>query len=86
MKATGIVRRVDELGRVCLPKELRMTRNIKEGDPLEIFVDGNMICLSPIPEERCRLCGSAEHLSEIGSNYICHDCRCAVVDSFSESN
>ncbi|WP_164914424.1 AbrB/MazE/SpoVT family DNA-binding domain-containing protein [Aminipila luticellarii] len=39
MKATGIVRRVDDLGRVVLPKELRRVLGIKEGDPLEIFVD-----------------------------------------------
>jgi AbrB family transcriptional regulator (stage V sporulation protein T) len=39
MKATGIVRRVDELGRVVLPKELRRTLEIREGDPMEIFTD-----------------------------------------------
>ena len=39
MKATGIVRRIDDLGRVVIPKELRRTMRIKEGDPLEIFVD-----------------------------------------------
>lgn len=40
MKSTGIVRKVDELGRIVIPKELRRTLNIEEGDPLEIFVDG----------------------------------------------
>lgn len=39
MKATGIVRRIDDLGRVVIPKEIRRTMRIKEGDPLEIFVD-----------------------------------------------
>ena len=39
MKATGIVRRVDDLGRVVIPREIRRTMNIREGDPLEIFVD-----------------------------------------------
>ena len=39
MKATGIVRRIDELGRVVIPKEIRRTLRIKEGDPLEIFTD-----------------------------------------------
>ncbi len=39
MKATGIVRRVDDLGRVVIPKEIRRTMSIREGDPLEIFVD-----------------------------------------------
>jgi stage V sporulation protein T len=45
MKATGIVRRIDDLGRVIIPKELRRTLKIREGDPLEIFIDndGNVI-------------------------------------------
>ncbi|HVI43148.1 MAG TPA: AbrB/MazE/SpoVT family DNA-binding domain-containing protein, partial [Anaerovoracaceae bacterium] len=43
MKATGIVRRVDDLGRMVIPKEIRRTHNIKEGDPMEIFIDGENI-------------------------------------------
>ena len=39
MKATGIVRRIDDLGRVVIPKEIRRTHRIKEGDPLEIYTD-----------------------------------------------
>ena len=39
MKATGIVRRIDELGRIVVPKEIRRTLRIREGDPLEIFTD-----------------------------------------------
>lgn len=41
MKATGIIRRIDDLGRVVIPKEIRRTLRIREGDPLEIYVDGN---------------------------------------------
>lgn len=41
MKATGIVRRIDELGRVVIPKEIRRTMRIREGDPLEIFTNGD---------------------------------------------
>ncbi len=41
MKATGIIRRVDDLGRVVIPKEIRRTLKIREGDPLEIFLDDN---------------------------------------------
>ena len=51
MKATGIVRRIDELGRVVIPKEIRRTLHIKEGDPLEIFTDRDELMLkkySPI--------------------------------------
>ena len=39
MKATGVVRRIDDLGRIVIPKEIRRTLRIKEGDPLEIFTD-----------------------------------------------
>lgn len=39
MKATGIIRRIDDLGRVVIPKEIRRSMNIKEGDPLEIYID-----------------------------------------------
>lgn len=45
MKATGIIRKIDELGRITLPKEMRRVYDIKEGDPMEIFVDGDAICL-----------------------------------------
>ena len=41
MKATGIVRRIDDLGRVVIPKEIRRTMRIREGDPLEIYTDRN---------------------------------------------
>ena len=45
MKATGVVRRIDDLGRIVIPKEIRKTLRIKEGDPLEIFTekDGDII-------------------------------------------
>ena len=47
MKATGIVRRIDDLGRVVIPKEIRRTLRIREGDPLEVYVDSNMVILTP---------------------------------------
>ena len=59
MKATGIVRRIDDLGRVVIPKEIRKTMHIKEGDPLEIFVDGKTIMLKkyqPSTEELAEEC------------------------------
>ena len=59
MKSTGFVRRIDDLGRVVIPKELRRTLRIKEGDPLEIFVDGKTIMLKkyqPSTEELAEEC------------------------------
>lgn len=49
MRATGIVRRIDDLGRVVIPKEIRRTLSIREGDPLEIFIDPNerAVCFKP---------------------------------------
>ena len=52
MKATGIVRRIDELGRVVIPREIRKTLGIKEGDPLEIYLDDSCgLVLKPYHEE-----------------------------------
>ena len=45
MKATGIVRRIDDLGRVVIPKEVRRSMRINEGDPLELYTDGDIICV-----------------------------------------
>lgn len=51
MKATGIIRRIDDLGRVIIPKEIRRVLSIREGDPLEIHIDDNMVCYRKyIPE------------------------------------
>ncbi|MEK5461014.1 AbrB/MazE/SpoVT family DNA-binding domain-containing protein [Bacillus sp. FSL R5-0293] len=58
MKNTGIKRKVDQLGRVVLPKELRKTLNIKETDPLEIFVDGESVIFKKYErEEACIITG-----------------------------
>ncbi|QNP18334.1 AbrB/MazE/SpoVT family DNA-binding domain-containing protein (plasmid) [Bacillus pumilus] len=58
MKNTGIVRKVDQLGRVVLPKELRNTLNIKETDPLEIFVEGESVIFQKYKrEEACIITG-----------------------------
>lgn len=56
MKNTGIVRKVDELGRVVIPKELRNTLGINERDPLEIYVEGHKIILQKY-QNRCLFCG-----------------------------
>ncbi|WP_457786213.1 AbrB/MazE/SpoVT family DNA-binding domain-containing protein [[Kitasatospora] papulosa] len=74
MKATGIVRRVDELGRVVIPKELRRTLGIAEGDPLEIFVDGERIVLGKYAPG-CYLCGDVDVESkEFYGRQICTKC------------
>ncbi len=67
MKATGIVRRIDELGRVVIPKEIRRTLRIREGDPLELFTDRDELMLkkySPIASLERFAEGTAKSLSE----------------------
>ena len=63
MKATGVVRRVDELGRVVLPCELRKVMHIKDRDSLEVFVSGDKIVLKKY-EQACTFTGSADELVE----------------------
>jgi AbrB family transcriptional regulator, transcriptional pleiotropic regulator of transition state genes len=73
MKSTGIVRRVDELGRIVLPIELRRTLDIAEKDPLEIYVDESSIILSKY-EPACIFCGSAKGIENIKGKNICNAC------------
>ena len=73
MKATGIVRKVDELGRIVLPMELRRTLGIQKEDPVEIFVDENNIILRKY-EPACIFCGSATGVSIIRNKNICRVC------------
>ncbi len=73
MKATGIVRKIDELGRVVLPIELRRTMNLEVRDPVEIFLDGDAIVLRKY-EAACLFCGSTHNLSMFRGKQICFDC------------
>ena len=73
MKSTGIVRRVDELGRIVLPKELRDTLYIKEKDPIEILVDGEDIVLRKFARG-CVFCGSVEAVFDFFVRSVCVAC------------
>ena len=73
MKSIGIVRKVDELGRVVLPIELRRTLGISEKDPLEIFVDGDKIILKKY-ETACIFCGNTNDVIEFKDKNVCSDC------------
>lgn len=73
MKATGIVRKVDELGRIVLPIELRRTLNINIKDPVEIFVDDDCIILKKY-EPTCVFCGSADNIQQIHGKSVCGAC------------
>ncbi|MCI8649415.1 MAG: AbrB/MazE/SpoVT family DNA-binding domain-containing protein [Anaerotruncus sp.] len=73
MKATGIVRKVDELGRIVLPIELRRTLDINEKDSLEIYVDGNHIILKKY-EPACIFCNSSVDVVNFKGKIICMEC------------
>jgi transcriptional pleiotropic regulator of transition state genes len=73
MKSTGIVRKVDELGRIVLPIELRRTMGIAERDPLEIYVDGNTIVLRQF-QDSCVFCNSSNDVTVFKGKNVCNDC------------
>ena len=73
MKSTGIVRRVDELGRIVLPIELRRTLDISERDSLEIYVDGSSIVLKKY-QPACIFCDDAKDVVSYKGKNICAKC------------
>lgn len=74
MHDTGIVRRVDDLGRIVIPMELRRSLGIKVKDPLEIFVEGERIILAR-PKESCVVCGETNpRMATVKGRLICPEC------------
>ncbi len=73
MKSTGVVRQLDNLGRVVLPIELRRTLGISVKDPLEVFVEGEDIILRKY-QPGCVFCGETENLTVFRDKQVCRDC------------
>ena len=73
MKSTGIIRKVDELGRIVLPIELRRTLDIAERDELEIYMENDRIILQKY-EPACIFCGSSRNLVTHCGKNICQEC------------
>lgn len=73
MKSTGVVRKIDDLGRVVLPIELRRTLNIDIKDPVEIFVEGDLVLLKKY-EPACVFCGEAKYVQNFRGKNVCHKC------------
>ncbi|MDU2064385.1 MAG: AbrB/MazE/SpoVT family DNA-binding domain-containing protein [Sporomusaceae bacterium] len=73
MKSTGIVRKVDELGRIVMPRELRRTLDINEGDRIEVFVDGEQIILKKFVDS-CVFCGQSAELAKYKEKPVCLAC------------
>ncbi len=74
MKSTGIARKVDELGRIVLPKELRVILNINEKDPLEIYVDEDNRIILRKYEPACIFCNGMNGIVNYKGYNFCKDC------------
>lgn len=78
MKSTGIVRKIDELGRIVIPKELRRTLSIEDNvDSMEIFIDGNMIVLKKY-EPACMFCNDAKDVVNYKGRNVCKACLAEI--------
>lgn len=73
MRSIGVVRKVDELGRIVLPIELRRTLDIKEKDSLEIFTEGETVILKKY-EPACVFCSNAKDVINFKGKNICKEC------------
>ncbi|MCI5514078.1 MAG: AbrB/MazE/SpoVT family DNA-binding domain-containing protein [Clostridia bacterium] len=73
MKSTGMVRKVDELGRIVIPIEIRQNMDIKVKDPLEIFIDNDTIILRKY-QPACIFCGNADNVIYFKDKRICSSC------------
>jgi len=73
MKSTGIVRRVDEFGRISLPVEMRKTMGLEEKSPVEFFVEGNAIIIKKYAPS-CVFCGETERVVEYLGKLVCKNC------------
>ncbi|MCE3198112.1 AbrB/MazE/SpoVT family DNA-binding domain-containing protein [Paenibacillus sonchi] len=75
MKDTGMIRSLDSLGRIVVPVEIRMTRNIDIGDPIEFFIlDEEIIVLRKYTSTECTFCRSLDHVSYYKDQFICNSC------------
>ena len=79
MKSTGIIRKVDDLGRIVLPIELRRTLDIAERDEIEIYMENDRIILQKF-EPACIFCGSARELMTYRGKNVCQACVKKMAD------
>lgn len=73
MKSTGIIRKIDELGRIVLPIEIRHTLGIAQKDPIEIYVEGQNIILKKY-QPSCIFCGETENATTFKGKVVCEKC------------
>ena len=73
MKATGITRKIDELGRIVIPKDIRRALGVDHNDFLQFFLDGEAIVMKKFGEQ-CAICGSSDDLIRVKEKFICESC------------
>lgn len=74
MKKVGTVRKLDDLGRIVLPVEMRRQLRITERTPLEMFVDDNCVMLKKYDANRCMVCNGNEDIVPVGNQRVCRNC------------
>ena len=79
VKPAGVVRKVDQLGRIVLPKSLRKRYQMNEGDPVEILVSGDHIILERF-RPRCVFCTSMEQVSDFKKRHVCAKCMGEMIE------
>ncbi|MCE5203203.1 MAG: AbrB/MazE/SpoVT family DNA-binding domain-containing protein [Coriobacteriales bacterium] len=77
MSDTGIVRRVDDLGRIVIPMELRRTLGINVKDPISISVEGDRVILEKF-RDACVICGSQQDVTTVKGRSVCADCVATI--------
>lgn len=85
MKSAGVIRRVDELGRVVIPIDMRTQLGISEKDPVEIYVEDTSIILKKY-EEKCIFCGNKKRLVDFENKVICEKCINILSKKTSKNN
>ncbi len=85
MKSTGIVRRIDLLGRIVVPRETRQNLYIDSGDPIEFFYDEDSIYLKKYTRG-CLFCNSMENLTNYKGQYICETCKNELIKSYRQKS
>ncbi len=73
MKPSGIIKKIDEMGRIVIPKEIRTTMGVDTGDRLQFFIDGDSVVMKKLSVS-CIFCGSENDLTELNEKHICAEC------------
>ncbi len=73
MKATGFVKKIDELGRIVIPKDIRKSLGATHGDYLQFFLDGDTVVMKKFGEY-CAICNSSDDVIKVKEKFICKDC------------